>query len=126
MRKAISYCAMRVLISGSPNDSAGHLVRARPRRRASAGAWPRSMPGGFDRYSTGSPPRAELHALMLAGQEAAAPQPREQRLIVLLPRALRDHHDEGRQVLVLAAQAVAQPRAQAGPARLLRAGLDDR
>ena len=51
------------------------------------------MPGGLDRNSTGSPLRAELHALVDARQEAAAPE-------VLPPRpAAGDEHDEGRQVL---------------------------
>ena len=38
---------------------------------------------------------------------------------------LRDQHDERRQILVLAAQTVADPRAHARPAGLLAAGLDE-
>ena len=56
-------------------------------------------------------------------QEAAPPQPREDRLARVLARALRHHRDERRQVLVLAAQAVADPRPHAGVARLLVAGV---
>ena len=37
-------------------------------------------PGGFERYSTGSAPRPELHALIAAGQKRAAPQAVVQRL----------------------------------------------
>ena len=54
IRYAISYCAMRVAISGSPKScSFSSLSFARsssiPRRTS------RLMPSGFDRYSTGSP-----------------------------------------------------------------------
>ena len=66
---------------------------------------------------------AELHALMLRRQEAAAPQARVERLVDL---ARRDQHDERRQVFVVAAQAVVHPRAHAGPPGDLRAGLEER
>ena len=72
---------------------------SRNRRRACA-----LKPAGFDRYSTGSPHRAELHALIARRQKAAAPEPVVERLIVRIAAALRDHHDERRQILVLAAQ----------------------
>ncbi len=62
---------------------------------------------------------------MVRGQEAAAPQPREQRLGVAFGAALRDQHDERGQVAVLAAQAVADPRAHARAAGLLAAGLEE-
>ena len=39
---------------------------------------------------------------------------------------LRQQHDERRQVLVLAAQSITEPRAHAWPAGLLEAGLDER
>ena len=53
----------------------------------------------------------ELHALIPRRQKAAAPQAVIERLIALLP-AQRNHHDERRQVLVLAAQpyAIHEPR----------------
>ena len=65
---------------------------------------------------------AELHALIFGGQKAAAPLPIGQRLRIA--GALRDHHHEGRQILVLAAQAIGDPRADAGAAGDLKAGLE--
>ena len=59
-------------------------------------------------------------------QEAAAPEAREDRLARVLAGALRDHRDERRQVFVLAAEAVADPRAHARVAGLLVAGVDER
>ena len=61
---------MRALISGSPNSAARHAVQLAERIEKLAPAV-RGEALGFDRYSTGSPDRAELHALVLAGQEAA-------------------------------------------------------
>ena len=77
MRKAISYWAMRVLISGSPNDSRGQLVELADAVEHARGAVAASMPGGFDRYSTGSSPRAEPHALMLRLGRKPLPHRRE-------------------------------------------------
>ena len=70
--------------------------------------------------------RAEAHALVIGGQKAAAPEAREQRLVRIQRLRLREHHDERGQVPILAAQAVADPRAHAGTARLLAAALDER
>ncbi len=67
---------------------------------------------------------AEADPLVLAGQEAGAPQAREDGLIGAVAAALRDHDHEGRQVLVFGAQSVAEPGAEARPARLLAASLD--
>ena len=44
---------------------------------------------------------AEADALVRGGQEAAAPEPREDRLARVLAGALRDHGDERGQVFVL-------------------------
>ncbi len=66
---------------------------------------------------------AQLAALVLAGQESAAPEARRQRLHVA--EALGDQHDEGRQVRVRAAEAVAHPRAEGRAAGLLAAGLEE-
>src|SRR5262245_34356967 len=60
---------------------------------------------------------------MLARQKTATPQPAKDRLIGLVAAALRNHDDERRQVVVHAAQAVTEPRAEARPARLLATGL---
>ena len=68
---------------------------------------------------------AKPHALIFGRQKAAAPQAREQRLVGVDAVGLRDHHDERRQVVVLAAEAVADPRAHAGASGLLAAGLDE-
>ena len=63
----------------------------------------------------------KVDALVFAGQEAAAPQARVQSLIGRAGSA-RDHYDVGGQVLVRAAQAVADPGSKAGFAELLGAG----
>ena len=77
-----------------------------------------STPRGLERYSTGSPLVRNVHALIDGRQEAAAP------IRVAAAGALRAgaEHDEARQVLRLAAQAVERPRAEARLAELLRAG----
>src|SRR4029453_14219474 len=54
--------------------------------------------------------RSELDALMDSGKESAAPAALAA-VRVVLPR---DQDDEGRQILVVAAQAVTEPRADAG------------
>ena len=69
---------------------------------------------------------AEVHALIFRRQKSAAPQAREQRLVRIDGARLRDQHHERRQILVLAAQPIADPRPHAGPSRLLAAGLDER
>ncbi len=66
---------------------------------------------------------AELDALVAGRQEAAAPEAVIQRLVGPAPR---EQHDECRQVLVEATETVGDPRAHAGPARELRAGLHER
>ena len=49
------------------------LVQLAPDRRASGGARRCRSPSGFDRYSTGSPTGAELHALILASAGSRCP-----------------------------------------------------
>ena len=66
-------------------------------------------PAGSERYSTGSPERTELHPLVSGGQKAATPLPIGERLIVRITAALRNHHDESGQILVLTAQTVGEP-----------------
>src|SRR4051812_35008782 len=83
-----------------------------------------SMPGGVGQVEHGVLARAKADALVLAGQKAVAPQAREDGLVGAVAAPLRDQDDKLGQVLVEAAQAVAQPGAEAGPARLLVAGLD--
>src|SRR5207249_1862406 len=68
---------------------------------------------------------AETHSLIARGEETAAPQAREKRLVRVEGLGLRDQNHEGRQVLVLAPEAIAHPGSQAGPARLLAARLDE-
>src|SRR4051794_26922003 len=60
---------------------------------------------------------------MLAGQEASAPQTLIERLVVAA-RPRWGHDDERGQVLVVGAQAVAEPGAEAGAAGDLVAGAD--
>ena len=56
------------------------------------------------------------------GELRVVPKPVEQTLVTVLAAAVRDHHHEGGKFLGLAAQPVAQPRAERRPARLLRPG----
>ena len=77
------------------------------------------------RYSTGSPPARNRTPWCCDGRKPLPHSRENSGWSVLLPLRLRDHHDERRQVLVLAAEAVAEPRAQARPAGLLVAGLDE-
>ena len=65
----------------------------------------------------------EFDALQVAGQEAAAPLPRGDRLALAASDA--GQHDEAGQVLAFAAEAVEHPRAHRGPARDDRAGVHE-
>ena len=67
---------------------------SRPRRTS------RLMPSGLDRYSTGSPLAAELHALVLRRQEAAAPVEVVEDLAARRLLVARGHDDERRQIVV--------------------------
>lgn len=62
---------------------------------------------------------------MVRGQETAAPEAGENRLIRVLAAALGNKDDVSGQVLVHAAKAVGNPRAHAGGAGELRAGVDE-
>ena len=62
---------------------------------------------------------AERHTLIHGGQKAATPTG----IAAARPFAAGAEHDERRQVLRFAAQAIGDPRAHAGPAELLRAGV---
>ena len=64
---------------------------------------------------------AKLHTLMPRGQKATAPGAISQRLRIAL--ALRHHHDIRRQVLILAAQPIGDPRAHRRASGELKAGL---
>ena len=104
----------------SSSSSAFSLPRSSSIRRAAS----RSKPARVREVEHRVADRAELHALVLGRQEAAAPEPVVRAAGRRLP-ALRDQHDERRQVLVLAAQAVAEPGADARPAGELGAGLEE-
>ena len=116
---------MRVAISGSPalgQLELVELVQVVEQLAAHGARHARRVGEVEDRVAGG----AELHALVLAGQEAAAPVVVEEELAAGVLLVARGHHDEGGQVVVEAAQAVAEPRADAGPARLLGAGQVER
>ena len=83
------------------------------RRRSS-----RVTPGGLREEQHRVALAAELDALIDARQKAAAPQGAAR-----AGDLAGDHHDVGRQVAVLAAQAVADPRADARPAEPAEAGV---
>ena len=67
--------------------------------------------------------RAHLDTLVFRGQEAASPEAGIERL--LLARSPGDHDNIGRKILVRAAEAVAEPGAEARLAGLLDARIDE-
>src|SRR5262245_65070312 len=62
---------------------------------------------------------AESDALITRGQEAARPESREQRLVSIDGMRLREQDDKRREILVLAAKSIAEPRAHARSPRPL-------
>ena len=82
-------------------------------------------PGGIIEIEYGLAGPAELHALMLARQKAAAPKTRKQALAGA-GFVDREQHDERREVFVDLAQAVVGPRAHARAAGELTAALEKR
>ena len=84
------------------------------------------MPGGSDRYSTGSRPLRSFTPWWLDGRKPLPQRRSSSPWLASLPVPCEIMHDERRQVLGLAAQAVAEPRPEARPAGLLDAGLDER
>ena len=117
MRKAISYWAIRVAISGSPKASCCLLVQRGQRVEHATAAVRCSTPGGLERYSTGSPLERSADALVLGRQKAGAPQPRVQGLGVALRRPARVSTTNAGRSWFIAAQAVGEPGAHARPAR---------
>ena len=99
------------------------LSRARAACRASAAGWPAIDAVRIVQVEHRILAAAELHALVLRRQEAAAPQPRVERLIAFA--GPRQQHDEAGQVGVLGAEPVGEPGADRRPAGLLRPGLDE-
>ena len=121
---AISYCAIRVSISGS------RAVRSLSRFSALIASIESPCiaaltPAGFEMYETASPAELNLHALELARQHAGRPLARRDWLH--LPALARgDEDDEAGQVFRLGAQSVQHPRPHARPARDDRSGVHDR
>ena len=66
---------------------------------------------------------AEENALMLGGQEAAAPEVGTERLAAF---AFGDEDGERRQIRVICSESIAEPRAETWPARDLRSCLEER
>ena len=98
------------------------LVELARAGRAGAAAAPSVMSAGAIEVVDRLALRLERGALEDAGQEAGAPV-----LRVPLGQAAAErvvHHDERRQVLALAAQAVGDPRADAREAHAAHAGVD--
>ena len=114
MRNASSYWAIRVAISGL--CSTASRMRLSSLTVVDDVLLPRPIDAGriadvVHRVAR----RMERHALELARQKAAVPLPRRNRLRRARAGAARQH-DEAGQVVALAAQAVVDPRAHAGPA----------
>ncbi len=86
----------------------------------------RSKPGRIREIQHRIAAAAQLDALIPRRQEARSPEAIRQRLPAVARAVLRHHHDKAGQILVLAAQTVRHPRAQARPARELEAGLRER
>ena len=101
IRNAISYCAIRVVISGLSTVLELDLVQLAPDRSMKLCALRAIEPFRVRDIQHRIADRSQLDALILARQEAGAPQPLGERLA-----GAGHHHDERRQILVLAAQAV--------------------
>ena len=118
MRKASSYWAMRVSVSGWPSSWAWIWFKSRSASRLSrrhVAVHARGVGNVQHRIAL----RAALHALVHGRQEAAA----ERVLAAVGLHAAGDQDHEARQVLVLRAQTVGDPRAQRGTAGAGRAGV---
>ncbi len=83
------------------------------------------MPGGFGQVEHRVAAARSLTPWCFEGRKPLPQSRSRSRLVGLVAAPLRDHHDERRQVLVLAPQAIAEPGPQPRPAGLLRAGLDE-
>lgn len=79
--------------------------------------------GGIREVEHGIARIAEAHAGVMRGQKAAAPEAVVKRLVIATTGAERRHDDVGRQIAIETAEAVAEPRANAGPSGELRTGL---
>ena len=120
MRNAISYCAIRVAISGlfvASNSSWFSFPRS-PMNRARCDL---SKPCRIGDIQHRVADRSQLDPLIPARNESRAPLSLGQRLAVP-----GNHHDEGRQVLVDGPQTVGDPGAEARPSRQLKPGLRER
>ncbi len=63
--------------------------------------------------------------MIFGWKEAAGPEAGEERLISIERVGLREQHDEGREVVIFAAETVADPCAETGAAGLDKPGLDE-
>src|SRR5204862_7181126 len=92
-------------LGGDLVEAADAVEHPPPRRRVD----PRGVREVEYRVVSGSEP----DPLVLGREEAAPPEPREDRLVGLVAAPLRDQDDERGEVLVLAPAPVAQPGAEA-------------
>ena len=68
---------------------------------------------------------AKLNALIAGGEKARSPETVVKGLIGGVAGTLRHHDHERRQVFVVAAESVGEPRADRGPSGELKAGLEE-
>ena len=124
MRKAISYWAMRVLISGSPNACGRELVELADAVEHRRGGCRRRCPAGWTGTAPGRRRSGSATPWCCARQEAAAPQAREDRLVGLVAAALRDHarRTPAGSRSRCPGRSSATPRGSAGPAAGCRSG----
>ena len=108
-----------VLVEAS-SGSAVPSVSSMARRFASL------TPGGFCTYSTGSPTLRRATPLYLPGRKPLAHMRVNSACAAAPDDQIRREHDERRQVVALAAEAVAEPRADARLAGHLAAGHHER
>ena len=116
IRKAISYWAMRVWISGSPHALECRDGSAWPIRRASCGGRRHRRRAGFQEQHRIARDARSATPWCLDGKKPAPHSRVIERLSALpLSRTSGDHDHERRQVFVLAAKAVAEstPRCSA-------------
>ena len=126
MRNAISYCAMRVAISGSPNSVELHLVQLRQIVQDDAGGVRVEQPGWIRKVQHRVADRAELDALIAASAEIRCPTGDRRAAGRLCPAPCDIITTNAGRSSRFAAQPVGHPGPDAGPAGDLRAGLEER
>ena len=123
MRKAISCCLIRARTSGSAKRCVLFLIQCSERVELGA-AIVASDACWIAQVQHRVALTAKQNALMIGGKKSGPPQSAEQTLLGVV--AFGVHDDVARQVLVHAAEPVAEPRSETRTSRYLTAGLNVR